>query len=60
MDNNKNRCKDRPKTKAEMRKMYSEHGSELGIKDGLHIGAKDSGSNKTKTQKLYNKVKKED
>ena len=55
MDNNKNRCKDRPKTKAEMRKMYSEHGSELGIKDGLHIGAKDSGSNKTKTQKLYNK-----
>ena len=60
MDNNKNRCKDRPKTIAEMRKMYSEHGSELGIKDGLHIGAKDSGSNKTKTQKLYNKVKKED
>ena len=60
MDNNKNRCKDRPKTKAEMRKMYSEHGSELGIKDGLHIGAKDSGYNKTKTQKLYNKVKKED
>ena len=60
MDNNKNRCKDRPKTKAEMRKMYSEPGSELGIKDGLHIGAKDSGSNKTKTQKLYNKVKKED
>ncbi|WP_296647157.1 hypothetical protein [Romboutsia sp. 13368] len=60
MDNNKNRLKDRPKTKAEMRKMYSEQGSELGIKDGLHIGARDSGSNRTKTEKLYNKVKKED
>ena len=60
MKAHKNRLKDRPKSKAEMRKMYSEHGSELGIKDGLHIGAKDSGSNKTKTQKLYNKVKKED
>ena len=60
MDNNKNRLKDRPKTKAEMRKMYSEHGSELGIKDWLHIVARDSGSNKTKTEKLYHKVKKED
>ena len=48
MDNNKNRLKDRPKSKAEMRKMYFEHGSELGIENGLHIGAKDSGSNKTK------------
>ena len=46
--------------KAEMRKMYFEHGSELGIENGLHIGAKDSGSNKTKTQKLYHKVKKDD
>lgn len=58
MDNNKNRLKDRPKSKAEMRKMYFEHGSELGIENGLHIGAKDSGCNKTKTQKLYHKVKK--
>ena len=40
MDNNKNRLKDRPKSKAEMRKMYFEHGSELGIENGLHIGAK--------------------
>ena len=31
MDNNKNRLKDRPKSKSEMRKMYFEHGSELGI-----------------------------
>ena len=60
MNNNKNRLKDRPKSKAEMRNIYSEHGSELGIEDGLHVGAKDSGSNKTKTQKLYHKVKKKD
>ena len=46
MDNNKNRLKDRPKSKAEMRKMYFEHGSELGIENGLHIGAKDSGFKK--------------
>lgn len=60
MDNNKNRLKDRPKSKAEMRKIYFEHGSELGIKEGLHVGARNSGTNKTKTEKLYNKVKKED
>lgn len=60
MDNNKNRLKDRPKSKAELRKMYSEHGSELGIENGQKIGAKDSGSNRTKTEKLYHKVKKED
>ncbi len=60
MNNNKNRLKDRPKSNAELRKMYSEHGSEIGIKDGLHVGAKDSGTNKTKTEKLYHKVKKKD
>lgn len=60
MDNNKNRLKDRPKSKAELRKMYSEHGSELGVEDGQKIGAKDSGSNKTKKEKLYHKVKKKD
>lgn len=60
MKNNKNRLKDRPKTKSEMRNMYTEHGGELGIKDGLKIGARDSGTNKTKTEKLYHKVKKED
>ena len=31
MDNNKNRLKDRPKSNAELRKMYSESGSEIGI-----------------------------
>lgn len=60
MDNNKNRKKDREKSNAELRKMYSEHGSEIGIKDGLRIGAKDSGTNRTKTEKLYSKVKKQD
>lgn len=60
MDNNKNRLKDRPKSNAELRKMYSEHGSEIGVEHGQKIGAKDSGSNKTKTEKLYHKVKKKD
>ncbi|GAA3660720.1 hypothetical protein [Asaccharospora irregularis] len=60
MNNNKNRLKDRPKSKAEMRKMYSEHGSELGVEHGQKVGARDSGTNKTKSEKLYNKVKKED
>lgn len=60
MDNNKNRLKDRPKSNAEMRKMYFEHGSELGVEDGMKIGAKDSGTNKTKKQKQYNKAKKAD
>ena len=31
MDNNKNRLKDHPKSNAELRKMYSEAGSEIGI-----------------------------
>ena len=40
--------------------MYFEHGSEIGVKDGEKIGARNSGTNKTKKEKLYNKVKKED
>lgn len=59
MDNNKNRMKDRPKSNAELRKMNSEHGSDIGVKDGQKIGASDSGTNKTKTEKLYHKVKKD-
>ncbi len=58
MDNNKNRLKDRPKSNAELRKMYFEHGSEIGIENGMKIGAKDSGTSKTKKQKQYNKAKK--
>ncbi len=30
MDNNKNRMKDRPKSNPELRKMYSEHGADIG------------------------------
>ncbi|MBC5995725.1 hypothetical protein EAI30_04755 [Romboutsia ilealis] len=60
MDNNKNRMKDRPKSNAELRKMYFEHGSEIGVKDGEKIGARNSGTNKTKKEKLYHKVKKDD
>lgn len=60
MDNNKNRMKDRPKSNAELRKMYSEHGADIGIEDGQKVGARNCGTNKTKTEKLYNKAKKKD
>ncbi|MEG2056906.1 MAG: hypothetical protein RRZ84_03225 [Romboutsia sp.] len=60
MNNNKNRHKDRPKSNAELRKVNYEHGSEIGVVDGLKIGAKDCGTNKTKAEKLYHKVKKQD
>ena len=52
--------KDRPKSNAELRKMYSEHGADIGIENGQKIGVRDCGTNKTKTEKLYNKVKKRD
>ena len=48
MDNNKNRMKDRPKSNAELRKMYSEHGADIGIENGQKIGARDCGTNKIK------------
>lgn len=60
MKNNKNRHKDRPKSNAEKRKILFEHGSEIGVVDRLKIGARDCGTNKTKTEKLYHKVKKKD
>ena len=60
MDNNKNRMKDRPKSNAELRKMYSEHGADIGIENGQKIGARDCGTSKTKTEKLYHKAKKKD
>lgn len=58
MKNNKNRHKDRPKTNAEKRKVLFEHGSEIGIADGKKIGARNSGSSKTKDEKLYDKIEK--
>ncbi|MFQ9248274.1 MAG: hypothetical protein ACLR3R_13270 [Clostridium paraputrificum] len=45
MDNNKNRLKERPKSNAELRKMYSEAGAEIGIEKGKKIGAHANGKN---------------
>ncbi|MEG1001823.1 hypothetical protein [Clostridium sp.] len=52
MDNNKNRLKDRPKSNAEMRKMYSESGAEIGIDNGKKAGAHANGKKFTKRSKL--------
>lgn len=52
MDNNKNRLKDRPKSNAELRKMYSEASSEIGIENGEKIGAHVNGKKYTKRSKL--------
>jgi len=52
MDNNKNRMKDRPKSNAEMRKMYSEAGSEIGIEHGKKISSHSNGKKYTKRSKL--------
>lgn len=52
MDNNKNRLKDRPKSKAELRKMYSESGSEIGIEHDKKVGAHSNGKKYTKRSKL--------
>ena len=60
MDNNRNRMKDRPKSNPELRKMYSEQGAEIGIENGQKISARDYGTSKTKTEKLYHKAKKKD
>lgn len=52
MDNNKNRLKDRPKSNAELRKMYSESGAEIGIENGKKKGAHSNGKKFTKRSKL--------
>ncbi|GAA0681741.1 MULTISPECIES: hypothetical protein [Clostridium] len=52
MDNNKNRIKDRPKSNAEMRKMYAEAGSEIAIEHGEKRGSNVSGKKFTKRSKL--------
>lgn len=52
MDNNKNRLKDQPKSNAELRKMYSESGSEIGIEDGVKKGSDSNGKKYTKRSKL--------
>lgn len=52
MDNNKNRRKDRPKSNAELRKMYSESGAEIGSEHGEKKGAHANGKKFTKRSKL--------
>ncbi|GKX67213.1 hypothetical protein [Inconstantimicrobium mannanitabidum] len=52
MDNNKNRLKDRPKSNAELRKMYCEAGAEIGIEHGEKNGAHANGKKFTKRSKL--------
>lgn len=49
MDNNKNRMKDRPKSNAELRKIDPKHNSDLGIKNGVKIGAYAQSKNPHKT-----------
>lgn len=52
MDNNKNRLKDRPKSNAELRKMYAQGGAEIGMINGEKIGAHSNGKKYTKRSKL--------
>lgn len=52
MDNNKNRLKDRPKSNAELRKMYSEAGAEIAMEHGKKRGSDVSGKKYTKRSKL--------
>lgn len=52
MDNNKNRMKDRGKSNAELRKIYSEEGSEIAIEHGEKLGAKSTSKKFTKRSKL--------
>lgn len=52
MDNNKSRLKDRPKSNAELRKMYSEAGADIGIIDGDKKGSHSNGKKYTKRSKL--------
>ncbi|MDU1314583.1 hypothetical protein [Clostridium septicum] len=54
MDNNKNRLKDRPKSKAKERKMHPKDNSDLGIIDGEKIGAYDHSKNPNKTYEWLN------
>ncbi|OPJ57176.1 hypothetical protein [Alkalithermobacter paradoxus] len=55
MNNNKNLRKTTEKTNAELRKMYSEHGSEIGIAHGEKLGQ--NGRKLTKRSKLSHKKK---
>lgn len=52
MDNNKNRMKDRGKSNAELRKMYSEEGAEIAMEHGKKLGSHSNSKKYTKRSKL--------
>lgn len=51
MDNNKNRMKDREKSKATLRKMEPRDNADLGIINGQKIGVHESKHEKSKSDK---------
>ncbi|SHE97110.1 hypothetical protein [Clostridium fallax] len=54
MDNNKNRMKDKPKSNAELRKMKPKENSDLGIINGVKIGAYAQGKRSDRTYEWRN------
>ena len=52
MNNNKNRIKDREKSNAELRKIYSEQGAEIAMDYGEKLGSHSTGKKYTKRSKL--------
>jgi hypothetical protein len=52
MDDNKNLMKTDDKSNAELRKMYRQGGSDIGIIDGSKIGSHSNGKKYTKRSKL--------
>lgn len=52
MDNNKSRMKDRPKSDAELRKMFPKDGATIGIENGVKKDSHSSGNKFTKRSKL--------
>lgn len=54
MDNNKNRMKDRTKSKNELRKIDPIGNSEVGIKDGERIGSHEHNKKNYKTYEWMN------
>jgi len=51
MDNNKNRLRDREKSKAELRKIDPSRFADLGIKEGQVIGVHESKHEKSRKEK---------
>jgi hypothetical protein len=51
MDNNKNRIKDREKSKAELRKMRPKENADLGIINGQKIGVHEADHERSRAEK---------